>query len=270
MRKIDGQRREAFLAALTATANYRLAAERAKVSRRWASQLKRDDTGFRAACEAAVTAGKLALAAADRLEPPEGIRWADGEELVLTWGIGGGPVQAARARLHQWTPRLEQRFLASLARTANVSAACRAVGMSTNSAYRRRGQWNGFREAWDAALDQGVSVVEAGLLQRANASMTGDWDDEATAPPEPMTTDEMLQLLRQHHKRSGGNATREHRNWRRPRGLEEVRASILKKLTAIERMQARGALDELPAYRSDTFPEPALTVRPIVPGVRIP
>ena len=56
-------------------------------------------------------------------------------------GTGGAPpagagqargrrVQIARARVKQWTPRVEDRFLATLAATCNVKAACAEVRMT--------------------------------------------------------------------------------------------------------------------------------------------
>ena len=146
-RKFSQARREAFLAALRETGNRTLAAERAKVSRSWVSLHRRSDAEFRRACEEAVREAKERLAAHPDREPPTGWGFLDGEELVVrgTGGSGGGKrVQIARARLRQWSPRVEERFLTALTATCNVRAACAEVGMTPASAYAHRGRWANF------------------------------------------------------------------------------------------------------------------------------
>jgi hypothetical protein len=59
-----------------------------------------------------------------------------------------------RYRRDGWTPRRQRRFIAALAESGCVLAACRRAGKSAESAYRlwRRPDAAGFRAAWDAAL----------------------------------------------------------------------------------------------------------------------
>lgn len=59
-----------------------------------------------------------------------------------------------RPRRDGWTPDIQARFVLELARTRNVSAACRLVGRSWQTAYRLRARPDaaGFAAAWDAAL----------------------------------------------------------------------------------------------------------------------
>ena len=69
--------------------------------------------------------GEGGAARGERGEPPSGWGFLDGEELVVqgTGGSGGGKrIQIARARPRQWTPRIEDRFLATVAATCNVKA----------------------------------------------------------------------------------------------------------------------------------------------------
>ena len=59
-----------------------------------------------------------------------------------------------RARRDGWTPERQAAFVAALRDTRSVVAACRAVGMSWQTAYRLRARPDaaGFAAAWDAAL----------------------------------------------------------------------------------------------------------------------
>lgn len=65
-----------------------------------------------------------------------------------------------RARHDGWTPDRQRRFVDALAVTGVVTAAARAVGMSTRAAYnlrRRAGEDSALARAWDAALDRGCA-----------------------------------------------------------------------------------------------------------------
>ena len=76
----------------------------------------------------------------------------------------GRRVQIARARLKQWTPAGEDRFLATLAATCNVRLACADVGLTPASAYQHRTRWPAFAARWDAAVAAGSASLEAALL----------------------------------------------------------------------------------------------------------
>jgi hypothetical protein len=67
-----------------------------------------------------------------------------------------------------WTPDKQWAFVEALARTASVTQAVRAVGMSTKSAYRLRNHPEAveFRAAWDAALQQAWGLIDATALDR--------------------------------------------------------------------------------------------------------
>ncbi|MEO6387052.1 MAG: hypothetical protein ABIT16_12375 [Croceibacterium sp.] len=69
-----------------------------------------------------------------------------------------------------WTPTRQAEFVGRLAETRSVEAACRAVGMAKESAYRLRQRAGaaGFAAAWDAA--QGKSRIPVNL---ASAKCTG-------------------------------------------------------------------------------------------------
>ena len=58
-----------------------------------------------------------------------------------------------------WTPERQKAFIAALAESGNVTAACEHVGMTTVGAYylRRQHGAESFAHAWEAALDGGVA-----------------------------------------------------------------------------------------------------------------
>lgn len=64
------------------------------------------------------------------------------------------PVQL-KARHDGWSPGRQRCFIEELAATRSVSKACRAVGMSRDSAYKLRGRPEAaqFRLAWNQALE---------------------------------------------------------------------------------------------------------------------
>ena len=104
-----------------------------------------------------------------------------------------------------WTPRRQAVFVGKLAETRSVIAACRAVGMGRESAYRLRKRPGaaGFAAAWDAALGKPHRPVdlssakatgldpayrhEMGLLQvvmNAGRFAGSYWKEDANALPQ--------------------------------------------------------------------------------------
>ena len=72
------------------------------------------------------------------------------------------PVPRQTYRHDGWTEDRQRRFIAALADTGSVHAACRAVNMSQAGAYhlRRQPGAQSFRAAWQAAIDLGVQRIE--------------------------------------------------------------------------------------------------------------
>ncbi|WP_305095806.1 hypothetical protein [Croceibacterium aestuarii] len=68
-----------------------------------------------------------------------------------------------------WTPARQKAFIGALADTGSVSRAARYVNMSPEGAYylRRRPGAEGFRRAWEAALDLGVQRLKDIAYERA-------------------------------------------------------------------------------------------------------
>lgn len=240
-RKFGQARRAAFLAALRETGNQTIAAERAKVSRSWVTLHRTSDPAFKRAVGEAVDEAKARLglrqAQGERpgCKPPSGWGYLDGAELVVkgTGGSGGGKrVQIARARVKQWSPRVEKRFLTALSATCNVKAACAEVGLTPASAYNHRNRWPAFQRRWDEAVETGYMQIEVGLIEAAGNLFSGDEPVETGAITE-MTADHAIHLLHMHKYQV-------HRLGKRPglRGrwpdIEEVRAEILRKVEAMK------------------------------------
>jgi hypothetical protein len=241
-RKTSPARRSAFFKALEETGNQTLAAERAKVSRSWVQLHRSTDPAFDAACRAAIAAAKLRLAGAEGRAPPRGWGHLDGEELVVkgSGGSGGGRrIQIARARLKQWTPRVEDRFLQVLGATCNVKAACAEIGLTPASAYGHRERWPAFARRWEAAIAEGYARIEAALMANGeNLFSSPDLPPEAPMPP--MSVEQAIHILHMHKnevREIGGRPGR----WRRPRTLDEVRPSLLGKLAAVAYESGLGA-----------------------------
>jgi hypothetical protein len=204
--KTSSQRRAAFFAALSETGNQTIAAERARVSRSWVQLQRSIDPEFRAQVAAAVAEARasilaLRMSGEGGCKPPAKWGAQEGEDLVLRGGRGKR-VQIARARLRQWTPRLEELFIRALTATCNVKLACRAVGLSAPSAYKHRERWPAFAERWDAAIPAGWTNVDSALVTGAIALLDPEVD-----PPEalgPMSVDQAIRLVGLHQRRAIG------------------------------------------------------------------
>ena len=74
-----------------------------------------------------------------------------------------------RLRRDGWTAERQRAFIDALAEGGCVAEACRAVGLSTQSAYklRRTVEAEAFRLAWDAALDYAIRRLSDAVIGRA-------------------------------------------------------------------------------------------------------
>jgi hypothetical protein len=203
--KTSAARRAAFFDALRATGNQTLACERAKVSRSWVQLQRSRDPQFKADVVAAVAEAKASLSNAPgqarSTEPPRGWGHQNGEELVVR-GSRGRRVQVARARLHQWTPRVERRFLGHLAETCNLRLSLRAVRLSAASLHEHRKRWPTFDDACEEMLARGYERIDSGLDHAACRLFSPDAYPEPEAPAvAPMKVDDAIRLVRLHEKR---------------------------------------------------------------------
>jgi hypothetical protein len=236
--KTSAARRAAFFTALAETGNQTISAERARVSRSWVVQ-QAGDPAFRAEMDVAIRAADERLSAATSDKPSEDWQDIEGDELVLR-GVNNRLVQVARARLGQWTPRIEARFLRTLAATCNVTAACKEIGVTKQSAYLRRNKWKSFAERWEEALEIGYARLEMALLENG-CNMLEDVEVDPDAPMLPMTVEQAIQFMGLHRRQVKRERRGVHRFYRVPE-LSEVKDDIKRKVAAIMRareMKAR-------------------------------
>jgi hypothetical protein len=106
-------------------------------------------------------------------------------------------VQIARARLKQWTPRVETRFLAVLAATCNVKAACAEIGMTAASAYGHRKRWPRFAALWDEAVEEGYARLELALVENG-CNLFSRSELPSDVPIKGMTAEQAIHLLHMH------------------------------------------------------------------------
>jgi hypothetical protein len=74
-----------------------------------------------------------------------------------------------RARHDGWTAEKQIAFIEASAETGIVEEACRRVGMSDTSAYALRHRPDGapFRQAWEAAMDYSIHLIEQDAFTRS-------------------------------------------------------------------------------------------------------
>ncbi len=262
-KKFSAARKRAFLHFLAATGNQTISAEWAKVSRAWVCLNRKEDAGFDAACRGAIAAARdrfqgrpspslrtngegepppLAPPAGGRgissNQPPRGWKFLDGVELVVR-GSNGRRTQIGRARVGQWSARVEERFLAALSATCNVKAACAEVGKHATSAYAHRRRWTAFARRWDAAIETGYVRIEMALLAAGCNLFSG-----SELPPEEalrdMTVDQAIHILHMHKHEARGIGGRPGLRARIP-ALADVREGIQKKIDIIVRARALGS-----------------------------
>ena len=145
-----------------------------------------------------------------------------------------GP-QLIRSGGARWTDEAEDTFLDHLGATNNVTAAAEAAGFTTGGIYARARRDPGFHERMEAARALGYGRVD-GLLARAAEDFLAGRAPDPESPFPPMTVDQAIAILKLHRGRQTGEGRRS--GWpARPRSLDEVRASILRKLSAIARQR---------------------------------
>jgi hypothetical protein len=152
------------------------------------------------------------------------------EGTVMRAGGKDGP-QVIRSKGDRWTEEAETVFFDHLAASCNVLASCEEAGFCNSSVYQRRREDAGFARRWQAALEQGYVRIEMALVRRAADALEGFAPDPDTPIP-VMTVEQAIKVLDRHRAAVEGGP-RSKRNWTRPRSLDEVSESIMRKLQAI-------------------------------------
>lgn len=161
----------------------------------------------------------------------------------LRYGPTGRP-QVLKNNGWHWSDEVEMEFFDHLAASCNVTAAAAAVGFSTPTLYRFRQTRPEFAARWQAALDQGYARLELALLKAA-VDTIDDVPFDADRPIPKITVDQAMNVLRAHRNSVLGNSALGNgrggpgRTVRR-RSLDEVRASIRRKVEAIRNARDEG------------------------------
>ena len=151
----------------------------------------------------------------------------------------------------QWSEEAEEIFFDALAASCNVCLAASEAGYATPTVYRQRQRRPEFAARWDAALAQGYARLEMGLVQAAVVSIDGI-EFDGSRPIPKMSVAEAMNLLKLHGPAVRGERGGPGRFGKR-RTLDEVRASIIKKIEAIERAdRAEAATRGETADRAET------------------
>lgn len=233
-KRMSARRRDAFLRALAATGNITLSAERAKVSRSWVLKARKADPEFDAACiEAEWESFETLAASADNKPAARGWGHLDGVALVVR-GSNRRRVQIARARVREFSPATENRFLAVLPSTCSVKAACAAIGISKGAAYAHRRRWPGFARRWDAAIEEGAIRLEFALAT-AHCNPFSSPELPGPAPMPAMGAGAMLHNLHMHKNQLFGAGKRPGLWPRRRPSIEVVVDGIVERIEAIRR-----------------------------------
>ncbi len=222
--------RRAFLRALAVTANVTLAADRVGIDKTTAYHSRKASPLFARLWDQALADGRAAIAsgqvpedAASVTRRPLSIRAScSGKTCIMATGEG------------RWNEDVEARFFEYLAATANVKAAARAIGMSTTALYRRRRQWPAFDALWEETVRLAVNRLNMQLVEAASNML----DPPHVPVPglAPVSVDQAIRIVQLNKDRTRQNGDLKRHDWRRKRrDPEEIRASIIRKLDAIER-----------------------------------
>lgn len=227
--------RRAFLVALARGLSIAQAAREAGIDPSAVHAARRRDPAFAAAWATAREKGVVRLSQSEpKLAPDEVVR-----------GSADGRPRIQRAGPGRWSAGREQLFLETLATTANVSAACRAAGVSNTAAYARRERWPGFAARWEAALAAGWRALDALVLEGATVALGGGAigggaaAGDALPLPRPvdaprLTAEQAITVWKMHRAAVTGEGRRGRHDWRRETTMEEVRAEVLRRIRALK------------------------------------
>lgn len=151
-----------------------------------------------------------------------------------------GPQRIHSAKGKRWTDEAQDIFLDALASGRTYTAAAEACGFSREGIGRRRRTDAAFAAQCDAARADGVARLDQLLIATAEDTLEGR-PRNPDSPLPPMTLQDAIAVVKLYHQRADPGARRRHGAWQpRPRNLDDVRGSILTKLSAVAR--ARGQI----------------------------
>jgi molybdenum-dependent DNA-binding transcriptional regulator ModE len=243
VRRFTAERRAQFLEHLRRTGNQSAAAKAIGLHRDNVEKRRKRDAEFAIACMAAEE--EVARRLAGARDPFDG--GADGAFETIRRGRGGR-LQIVATRDGKWSKSKETLFLDAMRQCGNVAASARAVGMSESSVWTRRREWPGFRNKMEEALEEAEVVLEFRLATFGNNVGAGaegtaafpqggaemDGEGRKSDCPQPFDREFALRFLKWREDKRRGGGRRGRRPLRPERPIEEVRASITRKLDAIE------------------------------------
>jgi len=133
----------------------------------------------------------------------------------------------------RWSWEVAEIFFLALAQTGNVRAAARAAGYTTAALYWRRRRYPAFAAAWEFALDEGRAREQARYLDALERRTPFDGGRDG---PVYASVDQALQQLRLHRGSVRGGEPQRYGHQAKPSDWETVRASILRKIDAVQRV----------------------------------
>ena len=155
------------------------------------------------------------------------------------FGLGVATEQL-RYRWDGFTPEKQRLFLEALATSGCVRDACRAAGVSNNTAYRTRRRLAAFARDWDMAQRQAASHLELIAYERATIGAEEvTTRNGAVVQTRRKPSDAMLRLLLQ-----ASNPAKFGRTMGRGGGDPAKRKALLRKTMAAIAQMERERLDE--------------------------
>lgn len=159
---------------------------------------------------------------------------------IIRHGGKDGPQIVHSATGKRWTEEAQELFLDALCNGLTYTAAAEAAGFSRTAICRRRRTDPAFAAKCDEARAHGVARLDQLLIKTAEDALEGRPRDPESPLP-PMSLADAVSVVKLYHARADPGLRRRYGAWQpRPRTLDEVRGSILTKLSAIAR--ARGQI----------------------------
>jgi hypothetical protein len=258
VRHLTARRRAKFLEVLEKTGNRRAAAEAIGLDPRLMDQRRQSDALLDRDWKAALAEASRGLAG--REGPFDGVDGGGRRELNVIKRGRGGRMQIVASGKKRWSKTVEDRFLAALGMCGNVAAAARAVGFTESCVWQRRRAWPAFERAMEQVLEEAEirieyrlamlgSDLEAAALEGGENSPENETPDGPMPEPPPSERGKFdpefaLRFLKWREEKRRGRVPKGGRERRRPRSIEDVRDSVVRKLKAIDRHDNARKLEE--------------------------
>lgn len=229
------RRKKRFLEALEESGNVTLAREAAGLGKDRVYLARQEDAAFAAAWADALE--RFRVRAEDEAGLPEEAA-LEGDGLVLRRGRGGR-LQVAARRPNGWSKAKEELFLARFLETGNIAAASRAAGFTSKTAWERRKQNPEFRRRIEEAREEVYDRLEMMLIAQGT-ELLGAAEGGAGAGDPQLA----MWLLKRRDAAAAGTLRPGRAGLRSLPSAEDARASILRKVEAIQRHRDRKRLEE--------------------------